>query len=90
MPITPFNIYLKEIEKALIRGDATEHTHRSALKTLIQSLAKDITATNEPKRIKVGAPDFIVTKRDIPLGYIEAKDVGKSLVDEEQTEQLTR
>jgi predicted helicase len=82
--------YLKTLEKELAAGNATEHTHRSALKTLIESLADKITATNEPQRIKCGAPDYIVTRSQIPLGYIEAKDVDVSLDTAEKTEQLAR
>jgi hypothetical protein len=82
--------YLKSIEKALSAGNATEHTHRPALKSFIESLADDITATNEPKRVKCGAPDFIVTRGETPLGYIEAKDVGKPLDREEKSEQMSR
>ncbi|MEP7341986.1 MAG: N-6 DNA methylase [Acidobacteriota bacterium] len=84
------NEYCQQIEKALAKGNATEHTHRPALKTLIESLAKGITATNEPKRIKCGAPDYIITRSEVPLGYIEAKDVGKSLDEIEEDEQLRR
>jgi hypothetical protein len=43
--------YLNQIERAYVRGDATEHTHRPYLKTLVESLQSGITATNEPKRI---------------------------------------
>ena len=50
MPSDLFNKYLSEINKAYLRGDATEHTHRPALKTLIEGFARNITATNEPKR----------------------------------------
>jgi hypothetical protein len=82
--------YLKAIEKELVAGRATEHTHRPALKTLVESLDKKITVTNEPKRVECGAPDFIVTKGQTPLGYIEAKDVGTSLDNAEKTEQLER
>ena len=82
--------YLQRIEKALMAGNATEHTHRPALKALIESLEADITATNEPKREKCGAPDFIVTKTTVPIGYIEAKDIGKSLDTIERDEQLKR
>jgi len=72
-------------------GNATEHTHRPALKTLIESLQKGITATNEPKRrTDCGAPDFIITKGEVPLGYIEAKDVSVSLDKAEKGEQLDR
>jgi hypothetical protein len=57
-----FREYLAEIEKALRAGNATEHTHRPALKGLLQSLASGITATNEPKRVECGAPDFRVSR----------------------------
>jgi hypothetical protein len=85
-----FDNYLKSIAVALKRGDATEHTHRPALKILIESLAKGITATNEPKRIACGAPDYIVTKGILPVGYVEAKDVNINLDDVESDEQLKR
>ena len=70
-------------EKAYQTGNATEHTYRSALQELIETLAQGITATNEPKRVKCGAPDFIITNKHTPLGYIETKDIGVSL---DQTE----
>lgn len=82
--------YLKQIERALAAGNATEHTHRPALKSFIESLAEGITATNEPKRVRCGAPDLIVTRGQTPLGYVEAKDVGVSLDKAEASEQLRR
>jgi len=82
--------YLKKIERALQRGDATEHTYRPALKCLIESLGDGITATNEPKRVACGAPDFIVTRGQTPLGYIEAKDIGKALDRIEKTDSFKR
>jgi len=82
--------YQQQIERALAAGNATEHTHRPALKALIESLAAGVVATNEPKRIKCGAPDFIITRGPVPLGYVEAKDVGKSLDEVEGGEQLKR
>lgn len=82
--------YLKTIQNELAAGNATEHTHRSALKSLIESLAEKVTATNEPQRIKCGAPDYIITRGQVPLGYVEAKDVGVSLDAAEKSEQLKR
>lgn len=82
--------YLKQIEKDLTAGNATEHTYRPALKNLIESLQKKITATNEPKREQCGAPDFIITQGQKTLGYIEAKDIGKSLKEVLKTDQLKR
>ena len=88
--MTAISDYLKKIEKAYAAGNATEHTHRPALKELIESMAAGITATNEPRRVKCGAPDFIVTKKQTPLGYIECKDIGKSLAEVERTDQIKR
>ncbi len=92
MPIdlNPLQDYIHAIEKKLAQGDATEHTHRSALEALIGNLSSGVTATNEPKHIECGAPDFILRKGPITIGYIEAKDIGKSLDETEKTEQLKR
>lgn len=77
------NQYLENIKAAYERGNATEHTYRGALQQLIESLAPNIKATNEPKRQSCGAPDYILTKSDtstgsagVPVGFIEAKDIG--------------
>ena len=77
--MTCFSDYIKEIRKNLERGDSTEHTHRSALKRLLEECGKDIVATNEPRRIACGAPDFNITRNGVPLGHIETKDVGTNL-----------
>ena len=80
--INEFRAYVKSLNENLALGNATEHTHRSALKTLIESIRDGITATNEPKRIECGAPDYAVTKdgpTPLTVGYVEAKDVGVDL-----------
>jgi predicted helicase len=87
---SPIGNYIKEIQAALKQGNATEHTHRPALKRLVEGLRPKITATNEPQRIACGAPDFIVTEKSVPLGYIEAKDVGLDLDRAEESQQLKR
>jgi predicted helicase len=68
--------YIANINQAYKRGTATEHTYRGDLKQLLESIVQDIIATNEPKRISCGAPDYVLTRKDIPFGFIEAKDVG--------------
>jgi len=85
-----FKNYLALIEQAYKAGNATEHTHRPALKSLLEAFQPGVIATNEPKRIKCGAPDYIITRKDIPLGFVEAKDIGVSLDDTENSEQLKR
>ena len=71
--------YIKAIEKAYRTGDATEHTHRPALKFLLEAVGKGITAANEPKRIACGSPDFQIARRGVPLGHVETKDIGTDL-----------
>ena len=85
-----FKDYIENIQSNLQAGNATEHTHRLALQNLVQSFAGGITATNEPKRVACGAPDYIITKSQTPLGYIEAKNVGKCLNQVERSNQIKR
>ena len=68
--------YIDNINQRYKLGNATEHTFRGDLQQLIESLVPEIRATNEPKRQSCGAPDYILTKKDIPVGFIEAKDIG--------------
>ncbi|MFN9115063.1 MAG: DNA methyltransferase, partial [Bacteroidota bacterium] len=68
--------YIDNINKRFKLGNATEHTFRGDLQQLLESLVPAIRATNEPKRQSCGAPDYILTKKDIPVGFIEAKDIG--------------
>ena len=90
MESTPFRVYLKELQNNLSTGQATEQTHRSALRTLLEAIGENITAINEPKRIECGAPDYIVTRAGTPIGYVEAKDVSRSLDAAERSEQMRR
>ena len=84
------NQYVKALERELAHGRTTEHTHRPALKVFVESL-QPVLATNEPGREKCGAPDYVVTKAGpITIGYIETKDIGKSLIEAERSEQLQR
>lgn len=73
--------YIESIRKRYQQGNSTEHTFRGDLQQLIETLLPDIRATNEPKRQTCGAPDYILTKRDVPVGFIEAKDIGDDDLD---------
>lgn len=68
--------YIDNINQRYQLGNATEHTFRGDLQQLLESLLPEVQATNEPKRQSCGAPDYILTKKDIPIGFIEAKDIG--------------
>ncbi|MDR0753762.1 MAG: DNA methyltransferase, partial [Prevotellaceae bacterium] len=86
----PIARYISELNALYRAGNATEHSYRPALKTLLEVLMPRFTATNEPKRIACGAPDYIVTDRNFAVGYVEAKDIPVNLSDRSLREQLDR
>ncbi len=73
--------YILNINQRFVLGNFTEHTFRADLQTLLESIVPKIAATNEPKRIACGAPDFVLTQKNhnnIPIGFIEAKNINDS------------
>lgn len=68
--IRPFVSGVQEVHAT---GNATEHSYRSAFEGLFSRLG--VTALNEPKRVKCGAPDFLISRGDIVIGHVEAKDL---------------
>jgi predicted helicase len=92
--MTAVQTYLSALKKLSATGLTTEHSFRSPLETLINTLDKRFMAVNEPKRQACGAPDYVVLNTSLtsPLsvGYIEAKDVWVSLDNIEETGQFRR
>ncbi|TKI69969.1 DNA methyltransferase [Sulfurimonas crateris] len=84
--------YITKISNEFLTGSATEHTYRGHLKDLVEAIDANVIAINEPKRVKAGAPDYLIaTKSDnIEIGHIEAKDIGKDLNHKDYNEQFTR
>ncbi|WP_395167488.1 type ISP restriction/modification enzyme [Francisella salimarina] len=83
--------YLEQLNKRYKTGISREHTYRKDLEDLLISLVKDIDVTNEPANVTdCGNPDYVITKKDIPIGYIEAKDIGKDLDSKNYKEQFSR
>jgi len=85
--------YINNCNRLFQTGNAREHSYRGDLQQLLNEIINDknIVVTNEPARIvKVGAPDYSITKKDIPIGYIEAKDINKPLDSKDYKEQFDR
>ena len=80
--------YLKLIQKNLQKG--SERSHYPALKSLLDDPNRGIDAVIEEKGNKAGIPDFTVKRRELLIGYIEAKEIGSDLNQVEKTEQLKR
>ncbi len=54
-------------------------------------MVAEVEITNEPSKVTdCGNPDYVITKGKIPVGYIEAKDIGKDLNGKQYKEQFTR
>ncbi|MFE1744263.1 N-6 DNA methylase [Coleofasciculus sp. H7-2] len=88
MPSLSFDAYLKSIQKNLQKG--SERSHYPALKDLLDDPKNGIDAVIEEKGNKAGIPDFTVKRRDLLVGYVEAKDIGLDLDQIEKSEQLQR
>ena len=83
--------YVEIVSKRLQSGISREHSYRGDLETLIRELVKGIEITNEPANVTdCGNPDYVLTKGKIPVGYIEAKDLGKDLNSKSYKEQFNK
>ena len=82
--------YLDGIIRKFKTGKTTEHSFRGDLQDFVERTVTGVQAINEPTRQKCGAPDYIIQKKNIPIGYIEAKDIDKNLDVVEKSEQLDR
>lgn len=78
--MTDFEKYFKSLQSHQI-DDITEHSHRPALKELLENIADaKIKILHEPKREgKFGSPDFKITRTESIIGYIENKKIEENL-----------
>jgi len=83
--------YLAVLNNRFQSGISSEHSYRGDLENLIRTLVTEVEITNEPSKVTdCGNPDYVITKGKIPVGYIEAKDIGKDLNGKQYKEQFTR
>lgn len=82
--------YIAKVNTRFKSGITTEHSFRGDLQNLLETLLPNLLVTNEPTRIKCGAPDYILTLKGIPIGYIEAKDLGADLNHKNYVAQFSR
>ena len=82
--------YLSNLNTLYQTGNAREHAYRPDLQNLLKAILPDVLVTNEPARVQCGAPDYVLTRKDIPVGYIEAKDISVDLNSKTLKEQFDR
>lgn len=87
-----FKEYIKELDQLYQVGNTTEYSFRGALASYLQSLLPKFIVTNEPRRIDCGAPDYVITQKNQPIAFLEAKDVNDGDLDgrKEHKEQFNR
>ncbi|MDR2683975.1 MAG: N-6 DNA methylase, partial [Prevotellaceae bacterium] len=81
--------YLNSVSALYAQGITTEHSFRGALETLLKNMT-DFAVVNEAQHIDCGAPDLTLLKNNIPVGYVEAKDIGKNLNSKDYKNQFDR
>jgi len=85
------NQYIETVSKRFLSGISREHSYRGDLEELIRGLVNGVEITNEPANVTdCGNPDYVITKGHIPIGFIEAKDIGKDLNSKANKEQFDR
>ncbi|MDF1546845.1 MAG: hypothetical protein P1P88_03430 [Bacteroidales bacterium] len=83
--------YTETINKRYKSGMAREHSYRGDLEELIREIVQGVEITNEPANVTAcGNPDYVITKGKIPIGFIEAKDIGKDINSKQYKEQFDR
>ena len=83
--------YVNQLNTRFKSGISREHSYRADLENLIREIVQGVEITNEPANVTdCGNPDYVITHKKIPVGYIEAKDIGKDLNSKVYKEQFTR
>jgi hypothetical protein len=65
---------LEKIPQCYLTGKTTEHSYRGDLQNLLESLLPD-----EPTRINCIAPDYILSRDDLDIRWIETKDIYRQI-----------
>lgn len=80
MGLIMFKTYLQEIFSKAKSGEASERTYYPVLEELLKNFQEGSQVIVEARKSAVGIPDFKVqTEKDLLIGYIEAKDLGRDL-----------
>ncbi len=88
-----FEKYLKSISSKFSNVETSEMGYRTDFELLLQGIFEKINVKridHDPKAKRGNKPDFIVMKHDIPILYLEAKDIGISLDKIEKSDQMSR
>lgn len=88
-----FETYVQSIASKYVHEDTSEMGYRTDFEILIRKLFSIMSGSrvgHDSKAKQGNKPDFIVFNKDIPILYIETKDIGVSLDKIENSEQMKR
>jgi hypothetical protein len=88
-----FENYVQSISSKFSHKETSEMGYRADFENLLKGIFESINVrrVDHDARAKLGnKPDFIVLSHDVPILYIETKDIGVSLDKTEKSEQMVR
>src|SRR5665648_448773 len=88
-----FNNYIQSISSKFSHAETSEMGYRADFEILLKGIFESINVKrvdHDPKAKQGNKPDFIVINKDVPILYIEAKDIGVSLDKVEKSKQMAR
>lgn len=88
-----FEDYIQSISSKFSHEETSEMGYRTDFEILIKKIFESIDLRRidqDPKARQGNKPDFVVLNYDVPILYIEAKDIGVSLDKVEKSEQMAR
>lgn len=74
-----FDQYLNQIARIYDNGQRIRSVFRPAIRDLLYSLDPDLQPLHDPLMADAGAPDFVVLRDGIPVGYVSCVDVDADL-----------
>ncbi len=88
-----FDDYIQSISSKFSHEETSEMGYRTDFEILIKGIFESINVKridHDAKAQQGNKPDFVVLNHDVPILYIEAKDIGVSLDKVEKSEQMSR
>lgn len=88
-----FDNYIQSISSKFSHLETSEMGYRADFEILLKGIFELINVKrvdHDPKARQGNKPDFIVINKDVPILYIEAKDIGVSLDKVEKSKQMAR
>src|SRR5665647_2654986 len=85
--------YIHAISAKFVYKENTEIGYRTDFEILLKAIFETIKVSrfdHDAKANQGNKPDFVVVNHDIPILYIETKDIGVSLDKVEKSEQMSR